>query len=325
MRKTILTLLLAFAAQSLIAQNPLEGYTKSDAGVWYKFEKRNDKGTPVKEGDIIIGQASIKLGDSLTMNGFMYPAQPIFMATMKQNVFKGDLMEGLFLMKAGEVCTFAFPYDSIGKAMQLPPFFKQEEYAYFRVSIDSLTTEEAMRKADSINYIEQSKLADSLEKEESGKIAKYLKEKGYSNEAVNGVYLHHISKGSEAKPDSTDNVKVNYVGRFLDGKLFDTSVEEVAKAEGMHQQGRAYEPLAFTIGRRMMIDGFERGVKMMNEGGKAIVVIPSALAYGGQQRGEIPPFSPLVFEIELVSIEKAIDIAPAPKPAQTIKVEPKTK
>jgi FKBP-type peptidyl-prolyl cis-trans isomerase len=51
-----------------------------------------------------------------------------------------------------------------------------------------------------------------------------------------------------------------------------------------------------------MIKGFEIGVKLMQKGEKAVIVIPSALAYGARQRGEIPPFSPLVFELELVDI-----------------------
>ena len=304
MKKIILVLLATFATQSLIAQNPLEGYQKSASGVLYKFEKQNDKGTPVKEGDIVIGQASIRLGDSLTMDGFAYPAQPIFMATMEQNLFKGDLMEGLFLMKSGEICIFAFPYDSIGKAMALPPFFKPSEYAYFRVNIESLTTEAEMMEMETARNAEQALLADSLEKTENARISQYLKEKGLSNKAVEDIYINQVLLGKGATPEIDDKVRVNYVGRFLDGKIFDTSIKEVAEAEGMHQPGRAYEPLEFTIGHRMMIEGFERGVKMMREGGKSVILIPSNLAYGKQQRGEIAPCSPLIFEIELVSVEK---------------------
>jgi FKBP-type peptidyl-prolyl cis-trans isomerase len=53
-----------------------------------------------------------------------------------------------------------------------------------------------------------------------------------------------------------------------------------------------------------MIPGFEEAVKMMSEGEKGVVVIPSRLAYGARQRGEIPPFSTLIFELELVETEK---------------------
>ncbi|MDR1725556.1 MAG: FKBP-type peptidyl-prolyl cis-trans isomerase [Bacteroidales bacterium] len=297
----------------------LEGFIKSSNDVWYKFEKHNENGKQVKEGDIIIGQASISLGDSITMDGFMYPSQPIFKATMQQNVFKGDLMEGLFLMKTGEICTFAFPHDSIAKAMPgLPPFFKENEYAYFKVKIDSTATEEDMRIADSLHSVEEAKLADSLEKLEDAAIEKYLTDNGFDKTKINGVYIKHIKEGSGEKPVENDNVKVHYAGRFLDGRLFDTSIDSVAKAANKYQQGRNYEPLQFGIGRHQMIEGFENGVKTMREGGKAIVVIPSALAYGRIQRGEIPPCSPLTFELELVKVEKT----PATTP---IKVEPANK
>jgi FKBP-type peptidyl-prolyl cis-trans isomerase len=304
MKKTFVTLFMVLSISTLFAQNPLEGFTQSKDGVWYKFEQRNENGTLIREGDIVIGQASIRLGDSVTMDGFLYPPQPIFKATLQQKVFTGDLMEGLFLMKTGEICTFAFAHDSIAKAMQLPEFFKVEEFAFFRVKVDSVTTEEAMRIMDSINMTEQMKITDSLSKIEEEKISKYLKENGYKETDVDGIYFKSVKEGNGKTPANNDNVQVNYVGRFLDGRLFDTSVEEVAKAEGKHQEGRKYEPLPFTIGKRMMIEGFERGVKMMKEGGKAIIVIPSSLAYGGQQRGEIAPYSSLVFELELVKVEK---------------------
>ncbi|MDR1006326.1 MAG: FKBP-type peptidyl-prolyl cis-trans isomerase [Bacteroidales bacterium] len=319
MKRRILMIVMAFAVNNIMAQNPLEGFTTDQSGVVYKFEKKNDSGTKIKEGDIIIGHASVRLGDSITLNTFNQPSQPVFMATMKQNQFKGDLMQGLMMMRTGEVCTFAFPYDSIGKVMQLPLFFTKEQYAFFKVQIDSTTTEAEMRKADSIRHIAMEKVADSLRGLEGGKIEEYLKEKGYSNVAVNGIYYNSVSEGTGAKPDSNSIVKVHYVGRFLNGKLFDTSVEDVAKQEGMYQQGRKYEPLQFSIGKRQMIDGFERGVKMMKEGGKAIIVLPSALAYGGQQRGEIMPYSPLVFELELVSVEQA----PAAAQPTPIKITPK--
>ena len=132
----------------------------------------------------------------------------------------------------------------------------------------------------------------------------YLHKNNYSDIATDGVYYKQISKGGEIKPSEGNKVRVHYVGRFLDGRLFDTSVEEVAIAEGKHDNARVYQPLEFTIGKHQMIEGFERAVKMMSQGEKGIVVIPSSLAYGARQRGEIAPFSTLIFELELVEVIK---------------------
>ena len=127
----------------------------------------------------------------------------------------------------------------------------------------------------------------------------------FRSKAINGVYFKKtLTNKTNLKPKEGDKAKVHYIGKFTDGKLFDTSVEEAAKAANVFQQGRPYEPLEFTIGKRMMIPGFEEAVKMMNKGEKAIVLIPSSLAYGPDGRGEILPSSPLIFELELVEIEK---------------------
>jgi len=86
-------------------------------------------------------------------------------------------------------------------------------------------------------------------------------------------------------------VRVHYVGRFLDGREFDSSIKRGQPAE-------------FPLGR--VIKCWTEGVQLMKVGGKARLHCPSALAYGerGAGGGEIPPNSPLVFEVELLAIVK---------------------
>ncbi|MEE0899491.1 MAG: FKBP-type peptidyl-prolyl cis-trans isomerase, partial [Bacteroidales bacterium] len=74
--------------------------------------------------------------------------------------------------------------------------------------------------------------------------------------------------------------------------------------DGEAFEGGSAEDYVFVLGSNTMIPGFEEAVKMMSEGEKGVVVIPSRLAYGARQRGEIPPFSTLIFELELVETEK---------------------
>ena len=147
-------------------------------------------------------------------------------------------------------------------------------------------------------------MADSLQAIEMQVLVDYVRNNGFSDIATNGVYYKSTQQGNGTKPAQDKKVKVHYVGKFLDGRVFDTSVESVAKESGKYDAMRKYEPLEFTIGKRQMIPGFEEAVKMMSEGEKGVVVIPSRLAYGARQRGEIPPFSTLIFELELVEIEK---------------------
>lgn len=96
-----------------------------------------------------------------------------------------------------------------------------------------------------------------------------------------------LTEGSGAQPTASDEVEVHYVGTFLDGKQFDSSV-----ARG--------QPAKFPLNR--VIRGWTEGVAMMKVGEKRILICPPDLAYGPQGRPGIPPNSTLVFEVELLGV-----------------------
>ena len=314
MKRTILLVVCSIIATTLFSQNPLEGFKTSEQKVNYKFIKMNPEGQKVLENDLLIGKFTIKFGDSLVSDGAKMQPQPIVRADSSSRVFQGDLIDGVLMMRKGEICTFAFERDSIFKLFDgnLPPYFVSGMYAYWTTEIDDIKTDQEQKEEEAKYRMEQEAqmakhkiLSDSLAQLEPQTIAKAIKDYGFDSKAINGVYFKKtLTNNTNLKPKEGDKAKVHYIGKFTDGKLFDTSVEEAAKAANIFQQGRPYEPLEFTIGKRMMIPGFEEAVKMMNKGEKAIVLIPSNLAYGPDGRGEILPSSPLIFELELVEIEK---------------------
>ena len=319
MKRTILLVVCSIIATTLFSQNPLEGFKTSEQKVNYKFIKMNPEGQKVLENDLLIGKFTIKFGDSLVSDGAKMQPQPIVRADSSSRVFQGDLIDGVLMMRKGEICTFAFERDSIFKLFDgnLPPYFVSGMYAYWTMEIDDIKTDQEQKEEEAKYRMEQEAqmakhkiLSDSLAQLEPQTIAKAIKDYGFDSKAINGVYFKKtLTNNTNLKPKEGDKAKVHYIGKFTDGKLFDTSVEEAAKAANIFQQGRPYEPLEFTIGKRMMIPGFEEAVKMMNKGEKAIVLIPSNLAYGPDGRGEILPSSPLIFELELVEIVKG-DIQP---------------
>ena len=65
-----------------------------------------------------------------------------------------------------------------------------------------------------------------------------------------------------------DKVKVDYIGKLESGEVFDTSIESVAKEEGIYTPERPYEPLEFTVGEGQLIEGFEEAILDMNVGTK---------------------------------------------------------
>ena len=99
-------------------------------------------------------------------------------------------------------------------------------------------------------------------------------------------------------------ISVNYTGRLLDGTIFDSSVESDARQGNVYNPQRPYEPMTYVVGRDKLIEGWEQGVMGQPEGTVLQLVIPSALAYGPRQMSAvILPYSPLVFDIEIVSVK----------------------
>lgn len=99
-----------------------------------------------------------------------------------------------------------------------------------------------------------------------------------------------VGQGREAVPNT--QVTVEYLGRLVDGTVFDSS-----QAQG--------KPLSFVLGSQGIIPGFQIGVRGMKEGGERIIAIPPELGYGDQQVGPIPPNSTLIFELTLIKVEDA--------------------
>lgn len=102
-----------------------------------------------------------------------------------------------------------------------------------------------------------------------------------------GLQYEVISEGTGKKPASTDKVRVHYHGTFTDGKVFDSSV----------QRG---QPAEFPVNG--VIAGWVEALQLMPEGSKWKLYIPYELAYGTRGAGSIPPYSTLVFEVELLNI-----------------------
>ncbi|MEP2133005.1 MAG: FKBP-type peptidyl-prolyl cis-trans isomerase, partial [Algoriphagus sp.] len=111
--------------------------------------------------------------------------------------------------------------------------------------------------------------------------------KEYYDEVTGLRVIWQELSGSGIGVTAGDTLQVDYTGKLLSNKVFDTSNEQVARDAGVFSSGRTYAPLKFPIGYNFLIAGFEFGVGQMEQGDKATVFIPSEFAYGRQGSGII--------------------------------------
>lgn len=100
---------------------------------------------------------------------------------------------------------------------------------------------------------------------------------------VNAIFVSGCADngtGESRAVKSGDTVQVDYTGKFENGTVFDTSIEEVAKEAGIYNAQREYAPLNVTVGSGQVIEGFEEGLIGMKEGEEKTLTIPPEKAYG---------------------------------------------
>lgn len=155
------------------------------------------------------------------------------------------------------------------------------------------SVEEAQADVQKIQELQRGRMAKAGEKAAAAGVT-FLdtksKEAGFTKTA-SGMLIKHTQPGTGASPTATDEVKVHYEGRLIDGKVFDSSIKRG-------------EPATFPLNG--VIACWTEGVQTMKVGGKAQFVCPANLAYGPNgSPPTIPPQATLVFDVELLDITKA--------------------
>ncbi|KAF9792713.1 hypothetical protein BJ322DRAFT_1133279 [Thelephora terrestris] len=127
------------------------------------------------------------------------------------------------------------------------------------------------------------KKKDKEEKKKEGKAA------GEVKALAGGVQVKDIKVGSGPGAQKGQSIKMRYIGKLTDGKIFDSNTKG--------------KPFVFRLGAGEVIKGWDVGVVGMKAGGERELTIPAPMAYGKRKTGDIPPNSTLKFEVKLLSIE----------------------
>lgn len=124
-------------------------------------------------------------------------------------------------------------------------------------------------------------------------LAQYITKERMNPHAVDSLFYLQKRPGSGDYLHDGDTLTIEFEGRFLDGEFFDSTKKRK-------------ESFQFVLGQKwQVIDGVERAVRMMREGELSLFILPSAIAFGatGSSTGIVPPYTPVIFEIELLELK----------------------
>ena len=273
------------AAATLTACNRV---SVSDTGLKYRIYDQHDGARKPKIGDVITINLVLKNSKDSTLRDTYKEGKPL-QVMLQAPPFKGSFEEGLAMLAKEDSASFYVSADSLfGKMMQpLPPGIVKGSDITFTVKVLSIQNEQEFQKAQAEGRAGQGKTDAKI-------IDDYVAKAGVKTvETASGLNYVIVKEGTGEKPVAGQTVSVQYAGKLLNGKEFDSSMKNGGK------------PVEFPIGVGSVIPGWEEGILNMRKGGKSTFIIPSSLAYGeAGSPGVIPPNSVLIFDVELVDIKK---------------------
>ena len=291
MKKSILWLAMCLLV-TVTSCSRFPGYKSTGTGLYYKVIVKGT-GNKVQQGDIIHPRLAYYINDSLLFTTDDLPTPAV--DQVHESLFPGDIYEAFAMMHVGDSMSFMINADSTFRkqfgANELPAYIKPGDYLRWEVTIDDAVSEEAfLAERQKEQEKMQAELA-VLEQQSKEEFAAWLAANNVKAQPrESGLIYVCTKKGKGPKPGYKQNVKVHYTGKFLDGTVFDSSVERG-------------EPISFALGVGQVIKGWDEGIALMSKGEKGILYIPYDLAYGTRQNGPIPACANLIFEVELVDFE----------------------
>ncbi|MFZ2900967.1 MAG: FKBP-type peptidyl-prolyl cis-trans isomerase [Saprospiraceae bacterium] len=267
-----------------------EGTTPS--GFKYIHHIKNDGPKP-QAGEYVYFHVEMTNGDSLLFSSHNEPEIPlVLMPTAEEMAGQrpSPVLEGLGLMSVGDSLTVFFPVDSLGD--QRPAGFENAEFVVYNLYLkeiksaaqyeEAAAAEQAAAEAalSGVREQTQSLLAEFKE----GKLADRLQK------TESGMQYILLEEGTGAPATQGQNVTGHYYGILMDGTEFDNSFS----------RGK---PFSFDAGVGQVIPGWDEAFTTLKQGSKAVLFIPSNLAYGERANAVIPANSDLVFYIDFLSVK----------------------
>jgi FKBP-type peptidyl-prolyl cis-trans isomerase len=255
------------------------------SGLYY-IEQVAGKGIKIDSGCQVIYNVKISM-----INGKQVFGQDSMKFVYGKRPDMSGFLEGIKMMKKGGQARLILPSQlAFGERgyREIPPYTS----IIYDVKVVDVKTKAEYEKAQAAEKKKQDDKKSKAKKEESSLLQKYLKDnKITAKPTASGLYYIEKVKGTGPQIHAGSKVSVQYTGTLLNGKKFDSS------------RDRGGKPFDLEVGKGNVIKGWDEGLLHMSKGGRATMICPSSIAYGEQEMGNIPPYSTLVFDVEVVDVK----------------------
>jgi len=286
MRRVLTLLMLSFFIQNIYSQvSSLPGFTKARNGIDFITLKKGPGGKLIN-GYYASIDYLLYTKDTVIYNSYSRGGPHI---TRYDSIDAREFSFNTLLqfMTIGDSTLFIISSDSIFKGKEMPWYMKNNSSVFYTVKLQSQQSKNEFETESK----KQQDLMNILANKEINDLNQFIKENKISNQPEpSGIYYIEKKKGKGVQP-----VKGNTVWIFLKCSLI--------SGKEIYRTCFNCKPLDYALGSGKFLKGVEEGLYMMHAGGKARLILPSALAYGAAGYQTVPSYSTLIIDIELVDVK----------------------
>lgn len=298
-------------------------YQQTNTGLTYKIISAGEKDSACNEDQFVFFEKIISYKKTVIFSSNDNPDYPLAIpfSELKKLNFDGEQFEALNLLnKKGEVGAFKLKIDKIINPSDIPFLNK-------KFNLDMNVNSELILTLKINDFVDKNKIFEKIQDYRNAKkeelasknkiqmtkdielIKKHLNDNKIENFKVTESGLHYVVKveGEGDVLHDGDTVSIDYTGKDLaTGKIFDSSIESVAKEANIFHEQRKYEPMTIVWSKNPgFIEGFAEGLSLLKKNSEATFYIPSGLAYGVRGiPGVIDPNACLIFDVKIVDVVK---------------------
>jgi len=279
-------------------------FRPADGGMSYKIIE-DKSGRTIKEGDFTALSFSVKTEEGAVLYNSNDEDGRWAFKFREKPYFKGDFFTALGLLSEGDSAEFKINIDSLVTRMGKPKPATKAKYLLYTIKVYKVIARGELKDSVYNSEIEKFKAIEigKAKLAETAKLNHYISlEKLKPVITPSGLNYVINQAGKGPLPANGDSVEANYTAKFLSGKVIETSSAAVAKKAGIFNKLQKYGPVKLLVTVGKSLSGTQEALLLFPAGTNVKLIIPSKLAYSNNVYKNIQPYTPLICELEIISI-----------------------